>query len=124
MNQDASVGESQQGHVPPEIDPKEPKRKRHHDDVLRNLTPPSGAAGLSNHCSESAPKICCATIIPTTIAGTKMSASIRSAPRLARAGPGQNPLSPHPTPKIAAPITSRRSIGSDPVVGGFSLAPP
>ena len=43
-------------------------------------------------------------IIPTAIDGTNASASVRSASRLAIAGPGQRPPSPHPIPKRTAPI--------------------
>ena len=46
------------------------------------------------------------------MAGTKMSASRRRAARLASAGPGQNPATPQPIPKIAEPTRSRTLIGS------------
>ena len=49
-----------------------------------------------------------ATNMPTSIAGTKSSASSTPAPRSAIAGPGHSPTRPPPTPNAADPATSRR----------------
>src|SRR5690349_4483013 len=85
-----------------------------------SLTIPS-SFGARRARYRSAPKNFWAKTIPIAIAGTKMRASIRSAPRLASDGPGQKPPSPQPTPKIAEPINSWRSIGEDAADGSLRL---
>src|SRR5690606_36989086 len=47
---------------------------------------------------------------PAKSAATKRATSPGTSPRLAMAGPGQNPDRPQPTPKIAAPASNGRSI--------------
>jgi hypothetical protein len=65
------------------------------DDVQLRPKPVGRAAGLA--------RIHRTAIIPVTIAVTKRKTSIRPLASDTRAGPGQYPASPQPTPKITAP---------------------
>src|SRR5690554_3547964 len=60
-------------------------------------------------------------IIPVTIDATKTTPLISPAPKATKAGPGQNPAIPQPTPNIILPTTSRLSIWV--LVGSFMLKP-
>src|SRR5690554_3126778 len=50
--------------------------------------------------------------MPATIAATKTMACMLPVPSATRAGPGQKPANPQPTPKVSEPSTSRLSISS------------